>query len=83
MSTATYNARERRLVLENADSPSDPERLAEAISAFADPDHMLVVDLTHVPSVSDAILAAVDGAYREAEQRGCLVRVWHAAPVSA
>jgi hypothetical protein len=82
MNTATYNAREHRLVLEHADSPSDAARFADAIATFADPDHMLVVDLTHVPSVPDAMQVAVDDACRAAEQCGCRVHVWHAAPVS-
>ena len=76
MTTASYNARERRLVLENVDSPGDAARLADAIAAFADPDRMLVLDLTHVPAVPAAIMAAVDEACREAEARGCRVHVW-------
>lgn len=82
MTTATYNAREHRLVLESTDTPSDPERVAEAIAAVADPDHTLVVDLTHLSSVPDAVAAAVDDARRTAEQCGCRVRVWHPAPVT-
>ena len=82
MSTATYNARERRLVLEHADSPTDAAQFAEAVARYADPEHMLVVDLTPVPPLPATMLAEVDGACRAAEQRGCRVHVWHPAPVS-
>ena len=76
MTTASYNARERRLVLENVDSPHDADRLADAIVAFADPDRMLVLDLTHVASIPAAVTAAVERACQEVEARGCRVHVW-------
>ena len=76
MTTASYHARERRLVLENIDSPHDARRLADAIAAFADPDRMLVLDLTHVPWIPAAIAAAAEQACRDAEARGCRVHVW-------
>jgi hypothetical protein len=83
MTSATYNARERRLVIDDADAPVDADRVAAAISAFAEPDHLLVVDLTYLPTVPAAITAAVEDACREAERNGCPVRVWTAAPVPA
>jgi len=83
MTTVSYHARERRLVIADADAPGDADQVAAAIADCAQPDHLLVVDLTYLPSVPAAIAAAVDGACRDAERRGCAVRVWTAAPVTA
>ncbi|MBA2953252.1 hypothetical protein GON03_02930 [Nocardioides sp. MAH-18] len=83
MTTVSYNARERRVVIDDDGWPVDADRVASAITACGEPDHLLVVDLTYLPSVPAAISDAVDAACRELQAGGCPVRVWTAAPVSA
>ena len=83
MTTVSYNARERRVVIEDDGAPVDADRVASAITACGEPDHLLVVDLTYLTSVPAAISDAVDVACRELQACGCPVRVWTAAPVPA
>ena len=83
MTTVSYNARERRVVIEDDGSAVDADRVASAITACGEPDHLLVVDLTYLPSVPVALGEAVDVACRELQAGGCPVRVWTAAPAPA
>lgn len=83
MTTVSYNARERRVVIEDDGRPVDADRVASAITACAEPDHLLVVDLTYLHSVPAGISDAVETACRELQAEGCPVRVWTPAPVPA
>src|SRR3954454_1574182 len=76
MASVSFNARERRLVVENLCWPEDAPGLAAAIGASADPDNGLVVDLTRMPYVPREVAVAITEARRRAESRGCRVRVW-------
>lgn len=79
MASVSYNARERRLVLDGPCWPDDAPGVAEAIDTFAEPDRMLVVDLTRLVDVPAEVSDAVEGARRSAEDRGCHVHLWAAA----
>lgn len=79
MASVSFNARERRLVLDGPCWPDDAHGLAGAIDAHAEPGRLLVVDLTRLAGVPADVSAAVDGACRSAEDRGCHVHVWSAA----
>ncbi|MDF1605402.1 hypothetical protein [Nocardioides sp. YIM 152315] len=76
MASVSYNARERRLVVESFCWPEDAPGLADAIEAFADPGSGLIVDLTRMPSVPSEVAVAIRDACRGAESLGCRVRVW-------
>ncbi len=84
MATLSYNARERRLVLDSLCWPEDAPSIADAIAAFAEPASALVVDLTRMPYVPAEVADAIETACTAAEADGCRVRVWTAAtPVGA
>jgi hypothetical protein len=76
MVSVSYNARERRLVLDGPCWPSDAGGLADAILDVAEPTHGLVLDLTRVTGVPDEVATAITNVCCAAEARGCRIRVW-------
>jgi hypothetical protein len=76
MVSVSYNARERRLVLDGPCRPSDAGGLAGAILDVAEPTRCLVLDLTRVTGVPDEVATAITNVCWAAEARGCRVRVW-------
>lgn len=76
MSSVSFNARERRLVVEGPCWPGDQVGIAHAIEECAEPTHGLVVDLTRLATVPPEVAAAVEDACRTVERRGTWVRLW-------
>jgi hypothetical protein len=76
MASVSFNARERRLVLEGLCWPTDARGVARAIEGYAEPSHVLVLDLTRLASVPAEVADAIATACAEVEQRHCPVRVW-------
>jgi hypothetical protein len=76
MVTMSFNARERRLVLDGPCWPGDAGGLAEAIGRAADPLRGLVLDLTRITSVPREVAVAITKAHCAAEADGCRVMVW-------
>jgi hypothetical protein len=76
MASVSFNARERRLILEGLCWPSDDRRVAQAIEACAQPSHILVLDLTRLAAVPSEVADAITAACARVEPRSCRVRVW-------
>ena len=76
MVSVSFNARERRLVLDGTCRPGDAGGVADAIRDAADPTRGLVLDLTRVTSVPAEVALAVTRARCAAEADGCRVTVW-------
>jgi hypothetical protein len=76
MVSVSFNARERRLVLDGTCWPTDAEGVADAIRTAADPARGLVLDLTRLTSVPHEVAVATTAACCAAEADGCRVRVW-------
>lgn len=76
MVPVSFNARERRLVLDGPCPPADAAELAVAIRAAADPVRGLVLDLTRVASLPHEVAVAIIAARCAAEADGCRVMVW-------
>jgi hypothetical protein len=76
MVAVSFNARERRLVLDGPCWPGDAGGLADAIREAADPTRGLVLDLTRVSSVAPEVALAITKARCAVEAEGCRVMVW-------
>ncbi|GAA1135721.1 hypothetical protein [Nocardioides aquiterrae] len=76
MVSVSFNARERRLVLDGTCWPTDAEGVSDAIRAAADPSRGLVLDLTRLTSLPHEVAAATTAACCAAEADGCRIRVW-------
>lgn len=76
MASVSYSARERRLAFESLCWPQDARGLVDATEAFARPGEALILDLTRMPNLPDAVAVAIRDACRHAEQLGCRIRVW-------
>jgi len=76
MVAVSFNARERRLVLDGPCWAEDAVGLADAIREAAGTTHALVLDLTRVNTVPPEVAAAITRARCAAEAGGCGVTVW-------
>ena len=76
MVSVSFNARERRLVLDGSCRVTDAEGVADAIRTAADPARGLVLDLTRLTGIPHEVAIATVAACCAAEAEGCRVRVW-------
>lgn len=83
MASVSYHQRERRLILDGVCWPDDDLGIAEAIRTNASPEGTLTVDLTRMLYLPSGVSEAIARACREAELRGCRVRVWTSAVPTA
>ena len=76
MVAVSFNARERRLVLDGPCWPEDAAGLTDAIHEAAGTTHALVLDLTRITGVPPQVAAAITRARCAVEAGGCAVTVW-------
>ena len=76
MVAVSFNARERRLVLDGPCWAEDAPGLADAIHEAAGTAHALVLDLTRVTGLPPEVAAAITRARCAVETQGCRVTVW-------
>lgn len=76
MVAVSFNARERRLVLDGPCWAEDAPGLGDAIHEAAGTTHALVLDLTRVTGLHPQVAAAITRARCSVEADGCRVTVW-------
>ncbi|MGY2700576.1 hypothetical protein [Nocardioides sp. HB32] len=76
MVAVSFNARERRLVVDGPCWATDAGAVADAIRSSAEPMRGLVIDLTRLAGLPDEVAAAVHRARCAAEAAGCGITVW-------
>ncbi|HEU5037454.1 MAG TPA: hypothetical protein VFT70_10645 [Nocardioides sp.] len=76
MVSVSFNARERRLVLDGPCWATDAGGISGALRDAADPARGLVLDLTRMTAVPEEVATAITSACCAAEAEGCRVRVW-------
>ncbi len=76
MVAVSFNARERRVVLDGPCWPEDAGGVAEVIHEAAGTTQALVLDLTRVAGLPVEVATAITRARCAVEANGCRVTVW-------
>lgn len=76
MVAVTFNARERRLVLDGSCSRGDGREVERAVREHAEAGRALVLDLTRLTDLPVEVATGIEEARRAVELDGCWISVW-------